>query len=110
MYNFELIDNESVIKIFDDIFIKQDENTKYTTIVLTNKRLLFLDYLIPNEGLEVLRIAKGADYIRYKEVYYQVDLNDIEYIIKNEYYQVILKNNITFEFDNEEVYNLLQNQ
>ena len=84
-------------------------NEKITTIVLTNKRLLFLDYVIPNEGLEVLRIAKGANYIKYKEVYYQIDLNDIEYIIKSEYYQVILKNKMTFEFNDDELYNLLQN-
>ena len=109
MYNIELINDEEVIKIFDEVFIKQQENEKITTIVLTNKRLLFLDYVIPNEGLEVLRIAKGANYIKYKEVYYQIDLNDIEYIIKSEYYQVILKNKMTFEFNDDELYNLLQN-
>lgn len=110
MYNFELIDNEEVIKIFDEIFLKQGENEKITTIILTNKRLLFLDYLVLNEGLEVLRIAKGADYIKYKDVYYQIDLNDIVNIISSEYYQVILKNKISFEFENEELYNLLQNK
>lgn len=110
MYNFELIDNEEVIKIFDEIFLKQEENEKITTIILTNKRLLFLDYLVLNEGLEVLRIAKGADYIKYKDVYYQIDLNDIVNIISSEYYQVILKNKMSFEFENEELYNLLQNK
>lgn len=108
MYNFELTNNEEVIKIFDEIFIKQGENEKNTTIVLTNKRLLFLDYITPNEGLEVLRIARGADYIKYKDVYYQIHLNDIESIIKDKYYQVVLKNKIIFEFEDEELYNLLK--
>lgn len=108
MYNFDLINNEEVIKIFDEVFIKQGENEKITTIVLTNKRLLFLDYIIPNEGLEVLRIARGADYIKYKEIYYQIHLNDIVNIIKDEHYQVVLKNKIAFEFNDEELYNLLQ--
>lgn len=108
MYNFELMDDEKVIRIFDEVFIKQGENEKNTAIILTNKRLLFLDYINVNEGLEVLRIARGADYIKYKETYYQIDLNDIVDIIKNQYYQVILKNNITFEFDNEELYSLLK--
>lgn len=108
MYNFELMDNEKVIRIFDEVFIKQGENEKNTTIILTNKRLLFLDYINVNEGLEVLRIARGAEYIRYKETYYQIDLNDIVDIIKGQYYQVILKNDITFEFDNEELYSLLK--
>ena len=108
MYNFELMDDEKVIRIFDEVFIKQGENEKNTAIILTNKRLLFLDYINVNEGLEVLRIARGADYIKYKETYYQIDLNDIVDIIKNQYYQVILKNDITFEFDNEELYSLLK--
>ena len=108
MYNFELMDDEKVIRIFDEVFIKQGENEKNTAIILTNKRLLFLDYINVNEGLEVLRIARGADYIKYKETYYQIDLNDIVDIIKNQYYQVILKNDVTFEFDNEELYSLLK--
>ena len=107
MYNFELINNEEVIKIFDEVFIKQEGNQKTTTIILTNKRLLFLDHITPNEGLEVLRVARGADYIRYKEVYYQIDLNDIENISNGEYYQVTLKNKMVFEFDNEKLYKLL---
>lgn len=110
MYNFELIDNEKVIKIFDEVLIKQEDNQKITTIVLTDKRLLFLDYVTPNEGSEVLRIARGANYIKYKEVYYQIDLNKIVDITKKEYYQVILENKKTFEFDNDELYNLLKSE
>ncbi|MDD6224323.1 MAG: hypothetical protein PUB18_04910 [bacterium] len=108
MYNFELMDNEKVIKIFDEIMIKQEDNQKITTIALTNKRLLFLDYLTPNEGLEVLRIARGANYIKYKEVYYQIDLNEITDITKGECYQVVLENKMIFEFDDDELYNLLK--
>lgn len=110
MYNFELIDNEKVIKIFDEVLIKQEDNQKITTIVLTDKRLLFLDYVTPNEGSEVLRIARGANYIKYKEVYYQIDLNKIVDITKKEYYQVVLENKMTFEFDDDELYNLLKSE
>ena len=108
MYNFELMKNEEVVKIFDEIFIKQGENEKDTTIILTNKRLLFLDYTTLNEGLEVLRVARGADYIKYKDVYYQIDLNDVEDVVNDKYYQVILKNKMSFEFEDEELYNLLK--
>lgn len=108
MYNFNLLPNEELIQVFDNVFIKQEENEKTTTIALTNKRLLFLDYVILNEGLEVLRIARAADYIRYKDVYYEINLNDIESVIKGKVYQVILTNKMTFEFDNEELYKLLQ--
>ena len=108
MYNFERINNEEIIKIFDKIFIKQGENEKDTTIILTNKRILFLEYLIENEGSEILRITKGVNYIKHKEVYYQINLNEIENITNGKYYQVVLKNDMSFEFDDEELYNLLK--
>jgi len=107
MYNFNLIENEEVVKIFDEVYIKQGENEKNTTIILTNKRILFLDYIEPNQGLEVLRIARGADYIKYKDVYYQIDINDIERITNGEYFKVVLTNKMTFEFDCIELFNLL---
>lgn len=50
--------------MFDDVLIRQEGNEKVTTIALTNKRVLFLDYLIENEGLGVLRIARGMNYIK----------------------------------------------
>lgn len=108
MYNFNLNKDEEIIKVFDDVLIRQEGNEKVTTIALPNKRVLFLDYLIENEGLEVLRIARGMNYIKYKEVYYQINLNDIESIIKDKFYKVILKNKNSFEFDKGELYSLLE--
>lgn len=108
MYNFNLLKNEKIIKVFEEIYIIQEENEKVTTIALTNKRLLFLDYLNENEGQEVLRIARGTNYLKIKDVYYYINLNDIKSITKEEYYQIILKNNQSFEFDDEELYNLLK--
>lgn len=108
MYNFNLNKDEEIIKVFDDVLIRQEGDEKVTTIALTNKRVLFLDYLIENEGLEVLRIARGMNYIKYKEVYYQINLNDIESIIKDKFYKVILKNKNSFEFDKGELYSLLE--
>lgn len=108
MYNFNLNKDKEIIKVFDDVLIRQEGNEKVTTIALTNKRVPFLDYLIENEGLEVLRIARGMNYIKYKEVYYQINLNDIERIIKDKFYKVILKNKNSFEFDKGELYSLLE--
>lgn len=48
------------------------------------------------------------NYIKYKEVYYQINLNDIESIIKDKFYKVILKNKNSFEFDKGELYSLLE--
>ncbi len=105
MYNFNLLKDEEVLGIFDNVFIKQEENEKLTTIALTNQRLLFLDYLIPNEGLEVLRIARGTSYPMYKDVYHQINLDDIEAITKE---KITLKDKSYFEYTNNELYDLLK--
>lgn len=60
MYNFNLTGNEQIIEIFDNEWIKQNNNEMNTTIALTNKRLLFLDYININESAETLRIARGV--------------------------------------------------
>lgn len=48
------------------------------------------------------------NYIKYKEVYYQINLSDIESIIKDKFYKVILKSKKSFEFDKDELYSLLE--
>lgn len=103
MYNFNLLEDEKVNNIFDNIKIKQKDSEKNTTIILTNKRLLFLDYI--NDYREDLRVSKNIDYIKYKEVYYEIYLYDIKNILKN---KIILKNNIQFEFDDKTLYELLR--
>ena len=106
MYNFNFIENEELIEIFDEVLVKQNDNEKITTIALTNKRLLFLDY-ITNDGLEALRMTNKMNLVRTKEVYYQLNLDDIESLSEAEYYNIILKDGIEFEFNNKELYELL---
>ena len=45
MYNLNLSKNEKLIQIFDNILITNNKEEKTTTMAITNKRLLFLDYL-----------------------------------------------------------------
>ena len=33
MYNFNLMKNENLMKVFDEVFIRQGENEKITTII-----------------------------------------------------------------------------
>jgi len=107
MYDFNLIKGEEVLKIFDNVWIKQGDNEKNTTIALTNQRLLFLEYPKDNPN-EVLRTARGLDYPRYKEVYHQIELTNIKEISDNENYSITLINNTSFEFDNSELFELLK--
>lgn len=106
MYNFNFIENEELIEIFDEVLVKQNDNEKITTITLTNKRLLFLDY-ITNDGLEALRITNKMNLVRSKEVYYQLNLEDIKLLSKAECYNVVLNDGTEFEFNNEKLYELL---
>lgn len=110
MYNFNFIEDEKLINIFDEILIKQEKNEKITTIALTDKRLLFLDY-ITNDGYEALRIAKGINFVKYKDVYYEIDLSNIKSISdKDEYYLITLKDNTSFEFNNINLYKMLKGE
>ena len=106
MYNFNFVENEELIEVFDEVYIRQNDNEKITTIALTNKRLLFLDY-VTNDGLETLRITNKMNLVRNKEVYYQLNLDDIELLSETEYYNIVLKDGIEFEFNNKELYELL---
>jgi len=106
MYNFNFKENEELIEIFDDVLIKQNENEKITTIALTNKRLLFLCY-ITNDGLEALRITNKMNLVRSKDVYYQLNLEDIKSVKEAEYYHIVLKDGMEFEFNNKELYELI---
>lgn len=106
MYNFNFIENEELIEVFDEVYIKQNDNEKITTVALTNKRLLFLDY-ITNDGLEALRITNKFNLVRSKEVYHTINLDNIESITEDEYYNIKLKDGIGLEFNNQKLYKLL---
>jgi len=106
MYNFNFVENEELIEVFDEVYIRQNGNEKITTIVMTNKRLLFLDY-VTNDGLETLRITNKMNLVRNKEVYYQIKVGDIKSLSETEYYNVKLNDGTEFEFNNKELYELL---
>ena len=110
MYNFNFEKEEKLIEIFENIHINNNQEEKNTTIAITNKRLLFLDYLNTNDGREALRITNKLNYIRYKEVYYQINLIDIKLTKELDYYKVTKNNEIIFNFYNNELYNLIKKE
>ena len=108
---FDFLKNEELVQIFEDVWIAQGENGKNTTIALTNQRLLFLDYdkFDPREDL---RIGRGVDYLRTKEVYYSIDLKNIKNITeKNNYYSINFKDDIkSIDFDDKQLFKLLSDE
>lgn len=108
MYNFNLMKGEELLEVFDNAWVTQNNQEKNTTIALTNKRILFMDY-DKTDPQEVMRIGRGVDYVRYKEVYYHIDLKSIKSLEENDYY-IIKFENTSIGFDNEKLYELLQNE
>lgn len=103
MYHFTLLDEEEIIKIFDELMIRQGDKQKLISAILTNKRLLLFEF-VDSDPIETLRTARGVSPIRNKEVSYIINLDSIESIRKDDYYLVTLKDNVNFEFNSEELY------
>ena len=110
MYNLNLSKNEKLIQIFDNILITNDIEEKTTTIAITNKRLLFLDYLNTNVALDALRITNKLNTIRCKDIYYELNLSDIKLTKQSNYYTIFKNNEPIFNFYNQEIYNLLKQE
>lgn len=106
MYNFDLFTEEEIVRIFDELLIKQGDKQKMISAVLTNKRLLFFEF-INDDYIETLRTTRGMCFVKNKEISYIIELENVESIEEDEYYIINLKNNISFEFENEELFNLL---
>ena len=80
MYDIKLEKNEQIILISDNTII----NDKLYTSVITNKRLLILDY--PSQyhnSKEELRILGRINYIKMKEVIFSKNLKEIKKIVNN---------------------------
>ena len=94
MYDFKLNKNEEIKLISDNTIIYNKEEKEYSSI-LTNKRLLILDYPSSYQNsMEELRITGRINYIRKKEVVASINLDDIISIDKKgEYYKITLKDN-----------------
>ncbi len=87
MLNLNLKENETLINTYEDVLVKTDNGVSTLTISLTNKRVIFFDYLT-DTSRETLRIARGVDYIKYKEELYSIYISDIK--------SIDLQNNLLF--------------
>lgn len=82
IYNFKLQKNEIIKFIYDDTDITINDNTLKLTIIITNYRILILDYPSIINPQEDLRISKGINYIRKKEIIFSYTLEEITKIEK----------------------------
>ena len=91
MYEFQKLENEEIVFISDNSILKIDDQEKNISTILTNQRLLLFDYPSSiNNYQEVMKISRGADYIKQKEVILDVPLSNIENITKEDSYDKYL--------------------
>ena len=110
MYNFNLMKNEELVEVFEDVWIAQGNNEKCTTIALTNQRLLFLDY-DKFDSRENLRVGRGVEYARFKEVYYSINLKDIKKVSNKKKITIIaLSDGNNLEIENENIFSLIKKE
>lgn len=110
MYDFKLDQNEEIKLISDNTIIYFDQEGKNYTSIITNKRLLILDYPSGvHNSAEDLRISGRMTYIRKKEVISEIYLNDMV-SLENEkqFYKIILKNGKYLNINDDEIINYLK--
>ena len=105
MYDFKLNENEKIKLISDNAIIYTTKNKINVTCIITNKRLLILDYPSGvHNSAEDLRISGKMTYIRKKEIVADINLKDITSIIKeNNYYRIELNNKGYINLSDEEI-------
>ena len=105
MYNYELKENEKIIKIFDDILLKKGNDNIDVSIIITNMRFIILS--IPND-IESFRVGRVINNPNYKEIIFETDINNIIDIEKEDnYYKYILKDTNYFYLNSNKIYNFI---
>lgn len=85
MYIFDKLENEEIEYISDSALLKVNEQDKNISVILTNQRLLLLDYPSKVNNYEEALKSKAVNYIEKKEVILAVNLSDIISIENDKY-------------------------
>ena len=104
MYNYKKVKGEVVKYISDNALLKKDKDYVEISIILTNKRLILLDYpSAVNNYEEVLRTARNVEYMREKEPILTIDLKDLDHIETSEDDKYVLKDGNFFYIREDEL-------
>ena len=112
MYDIKLLDNEKIKLINDDFELVVYEEIKKYTVIITNIRLLILDFpdSIKNSN-EDLRISQRLYYIKKKEIIFDIKLEEIKEIVKDDKFIKIYISNEEYLLikNNENSRNIIEN-
>lgn len=104
MYKYKKLRGEKIKYISDDALVKMGKEFKQVTIILTDKRLLFLDYpSAVNNFEEALRTGRNVNYLKQKEPILIIDLKDLDHIETEEIDKYVLKNGKFFSIQEDEL-------
>lgn len=107
MFDFKLNLYEEIEIISNDSILKQDEEGMCVTVVITNQRLLILDF---PKDLESFRFGKVIMKPSIKEVLFEVPLEDIVEIEPGEEFdKYVLKDEQSFYLADIQTRNYIQN-
>lgn len=105
MFNLKLLDDEEIKLIDNDVLLKTDSDYINVTVIITNKRLLILDY---PKGLDALKFGKMINYPEKKEIFFGCNLDDITLIgEENDFHKYMFKDKGYFYLQSDEVRNYL---
>jgi len=104
LYNFNKLDNEEILLISDESILRKDDKEEVISTIVTNKRLILLDY--PEESNnyeEAMRTSRGADYILQKEPILIINLEEIKEIVNENNFDkyMLITSNYFYLNDNE---------
>jgi len=109
LYDFQKIKKEEIVMISDSAILKWKGKDRKISIILTNKRLLFLDNpSAVNNYEETMRTSRGMNYMQKKEPFFILALSQLENIEIGEFDQYRLQDGNYFLIQSEELRNELQ--
>lgn len=97
MYEFNKLENEEILLISDNTTLKKENKDINITTILTNERLILLDYPSNiNSYEDALRFSQNQSFIKKKEIIFETKINEIDEIIEETYDKYVLKNSAFF--------------
>lgn len=110
MYNIVLDENEEIKLISDNTIVYNNKDELICTSIITNKRYLILDY--PSDlynTREDLRILNKLNYVKQKEVIFEINLDKILSVEKdNKYYKININKDEYILIDDIDIINYLK--
>jgi hypothetical protein len=105
MYEFDKLDGETIKLITDEVYITIDDEKKLVSGIVTNKRLILLDYLEGyNNYEEAMRTGLNLGTVKKKYPILLIDNKDIKEIKETKYYdKYILNNGSYFNIESKDI-------